>query len=392
MITIFDDPLENIIAHSSEKRVYLGSPSLAILPNGLLIASHDFFGPKSPKNKFDESNLTHIYHSEDKGLTWKKISEIKGAFWSSLFTINNSLFLIGCSSEYGDIVIRRSDEFGKFWTSPNSDKNGLLFRSGIKQRAPNYHCAPVPVLIHDGFVYRAFEDNITRKWPQGFHAFVISAKLDSDLLKSSSWTITNKLAYELPSGIYQFNKKNAGWLEGNVVNAPNGEIWNILRINSPPLPNKAAIVKLSPDRKNLLFDSTSGYIDFPGGMSKFTIRYDPISKKYLTMANEVIDKDNPFQRNHLILASSKNLLDWESEVLLLYKSEKKSLTSRIIKFLLPSTVASFLISKIGFQYVDWMIDDEDLLFIVRTAYNGARNFHDSNYIPFHRLQKFRRFI
>ena len=40
----------------------------------------------------------------------------------------------------------------------------------------------------------------------------------------------------------------------------------------------------------------------------------------------------------------------------------------------------------GFQYVDWQFDGDDLIYVVRTAYRGARNFHDSNQIMFRRLQ------
>jgi hypothetical protein len=43
----------------------------------------------------------------------------------------------------------------------------------------------------------------------------------------------------------------------------------------------------------------------------------------------------------------------------------------------------------GFQYVDWQFDGEDLLYLVRTAYDGAHNYHDANRITFHRLSSFR---
>ena len=46
----------------------------------------------------------------------------------------------------------------------------------------------------------------------------------------------------------------------------------------------------------------------------------------------------------------------------------------------------------GFQYVDWQFDGDDLIYLVRTAYDGAHNYHDSNRITFHRLADFRRLI
>lgn len=45
--------------------------------------------------------------------------------------------------------------------------------------------------------------------------------------------------------------------------------------------------------------------------------------------------------------------------------------------------------KVGVQYPDMIIDGDDMLWVQRTAMNNARNFHDSNYITFHRLENFR---
>ena len=46
-------------------------------------------------------------------------------------------------------------------------------------------------------------------------------------------------------------------------------------------------------------------------------------------------------------------------------------------------------AHVGFQYVDFAIEGEDLLFLCRTALNGANSFHDSNYSTFHRIKNFR---
>ena len=42
--------------------------------------------------------------------------------------------------------------------------------------------------------------------------------------------------------------------------------------------------------------------------------------------------------------------------------------------------------KIGFQYTDFMIEDDKILFLCRTAMNGAENFHNNNYIIFDTIQ------
>jgi len=48
--------------------------------------------------------------------------------------------------------------------------------------------------------------------------------------------------------------------------------------------------------------------------------------------------------------------------------------------------------EVGFQYVSFLIDGDDILYLCRTAMNQARNFHDANYITFHRIERFRELI
>jgi len=48
----------------------------------------------------------------------------------------------------------------------------------------------------------------------------------------------------------------------------------------------------------------------------------------------------------------------------------------------------------GFQYVDWLIEGEDLIVASRTAYDDgkelANNNHDANFLTFHRIEGFRK--
>ncbi|MBQ7821962.1 MAG: hypothetical protein IJ391_06755 [Clostridia bacterium] len=45
--------------------------------------------------------------------------------------------------------------------------------------------------------------------------------------------------------------------------------------------------------------------------------------------------------------------------------------------------------KVGFQYIDFIIEGEDILFQCRTAMNNAKNYHDTNYSTFHIIKNFR---
>ena len=54
----------------AETEKYIGSPSIAVLPNGYYIASHDFFGPGSKNNR------TVVFRSKDSGKTWQHLTDI----------------------------------------------------------------------------------------------------------------------------------------------------------------------------------------------------------------------------------------------------------------------------------------------------------------------------
>ena len=374
-VALFQDPLEHVVAQSPDPAsVYLGSPSIARLPEGDLVVSHDLFGPSSPKDVYGRECRTRIFRSADEGAHWDCIAQIDGAFWSGLFVHREALYLLGSSAQYGDLVIRRSLDGGRSWTEPKDEESGLLWRGGPGREPPNYHTAPVPVLVHGGRIWRAFEDNETGRWPTGFRALVISAAEDADLLRSDSWTATPRLTYDPRWNPPGFSSQT-GWLEGNVVADPEGALWNILRVNSTPEVNWAVRLRISPDGQELYGDPGSMFFRFPGGMSKFSIRSDPPSGLYWTLSNEVIHPRNPTQRNFLALFCSSDLWHWERCAVLLWKPEP------------PDRIGQE--SRIGFQYVDWLIEDEDLLFVSRTAYKGAHNFHDANYVTFHRMPNFR---
>jgi len=49
--------------------------------------------------------------------------------------------------------------------------------------------------------------------------------------------------------------------------------------------------------------------------------------------------------------------------------------------------------KHGYQYPDWQFEGDDIIAVVRTSHDdgigGAHNFHDANYMTFHRIRGFR---
>ncbi|MEE4194741.1 MAG: sialidase family protein [Anaerolineae bacterium] len=360
-------------------QTYLGSPSLLRLPDGALLASHDYFGKGCPRNHEGEESLTSIYRSEDDGATWQNITHLMNCYWSTLFLLQDAVYILGVSQQYGSIVIRRSEDGGFTWTHPADEKSGLLFRGGYFHEPPNYHCAPVPVLRWNGRIYKGFEDLDPLQHGPGFQACVISASEDADLLDAASWIMSNKLRFDpawIPDALG--HPAQPGWLEGNLVAGSDGQLWNILRFKSAPSCDVAAMVRVSKDGSQLQFDPQEGFIDFPGGETKFTIRYDPQTQVYLSLVNNNTAPGWPNQRNVLSLSVSKNLRDWQVVTTLMSDDSGLSQEDSI--------------RLTGFQYVDWQFDGDDIIYLVRAAYRGAIRYHDANYIIYRVLKNFRSYL
>lgn len=351
-----------VIDHSfADTKQYIGSPSIAVLSNDEYLASHDLFGPGSSRQQ------TLVFASADKGATWSKRATIEGQWWSSLFVHRGAVYLMGTSREHGFTVIRRSEDGGTTWTTPTDKLSGLLMDDG------KYHTAPVPVVVHKGRIWRGMEDEQGHGgWGSHFRAFMMSAPEDADLLNADNWTFSNRLGRN-PEWLHG---KFGGWLEGNAVVTPDGGIVDMLRADYRVGKEKAAIIKISEDGKEASFNPRRGFVDFPGGCKKFSIRYDDVSKRYWSLANWAPRKHaskNPERvRNTLALVCSKDLRYWNVRCVLLYH---------------PDT------ARHGFQYADWLIDGDDIIAVVRTAFDdssgGAHNQHDANYIIFHRFADFR---
>ena len=371
----------------AKTQTYPGSPSLVRLPSGDLLASHDYFGPGCPGHRPGEGNLSSIYRSGDDGVTWESITHVCGVIWGNLFVHGDQLYLLGVSREFGDIVIRRSEDEGYTWTYPEDSKSGLLFEGGEGKALPNYHGSAMPVLTHRGRLYTAFENALGPGvvLPGGggamgvtnIQAFVISIAADDDLLDAANWTMSNKLDLgpgSAPDGWPQLLDLN--WREGSLVVAPNGEIWSMMCVKGRPQIEKAAIVKVDEDGRRVSFDPATGFIDFPGAMTKYIIRKDEIAGTYWTLSNPNINPAFINQRNVLALYDSTDLLTWRRRATLLEDDSDLS----------PEESAELT----GFQYAAWLFDGDDIPFVLRTAYGGAHNYHDANRITFHRVKGFRR--
>lgn len=355
------------VAHSpGASGVYYGSAGIVRLPDGTYLAKHDEFGPGSTEY---ENAHTRVYRSTDAGRSWEQVSRVDRMFWSSIFHHNGAVYMMGTSASHrkGHAVIRRSIDGGVTWSEPNDARTGLLFPD------ISYHTAPVPVLVHNGRIWRAMEDEKGHTaWGRSFRAFMMSAPVDADLLDAASWTSSNALPHQAA----YLGGRFGGWLEGNVVVDPDGGIVNVLRVDFRELPEKAAIIRISDDGRTARFDPDADFVEFPGGCKKFTIHHDPVSGRYWTLSNAMLpahsDGNVVRVRNAVVLMSSADLKEWTPHRVVLYHPDEMTH---------------------AFQYIDWLIEGDDIIAVSRTAYDdewgGAYNMHDSNYLTFHRFAEFR---
>ncbi|MCC6682321.1 MAG: exo-alpha-sialidase [Phycisphaeraceae bacterium] len=355
-----------VIAHMPAKdKVFFGSPAIAVLPDGGYVISHNLAGPNRPL-----PSETWVYRSDDRGQNWQKIATIP-MYWTTLFVHRGDLYAIGTSDTYGNWVICKSTDGGVTWTTPTDEHHGLL-RPGDPDKV-GYHTGSVPVVVHGGRIWRALEDNGTGgPWPDHFRAGVCSAPEDADLLEAGNWTFSNMMEKDVN---WLPNAGFLGWLEGNMVVDPDGNVVNVLRVDTDNgQPEKAAIMRVQ-DPGTVTFNSGGDIIDMPGGGKLFTIRFNESTQSYWTLANIITDENYDPNvkanriRDILALLESKDLRRWE-----------------IRRELLKDTSD---VKNIGFHYSNWHFDGRDIIGVARTAYpdgeGGAARYHDANFFNFYRF-------
>ena len=343
-----------VVVHSPKSSgIYRGTPSITKLPNGHIITSNDIFGT-------GVSIRTDIFRSTDSGSTWSQIGTVNGATWSGLFYHNNLLYLLGADNSSGaNLVIRSSADEGATWSAP------AIIRAGA------CHGSATPVVIAGGRIYKAYEfhdvDPRPGKWMSGNKSYMISAPVNADLMNAASWSVSNAIIK--PEWL-----DGTGWLETNAVLGRDGKIKGISRLASME-GIYAGYYSLSSS--NQVEADSARKIPFWGGASKFSIKFDSVTNKYWSLTNyapdtlKVGDISAGGIRSVLALTCSDNLEDWNIKAIVL---------------------ADMDVEYVGFQYVDWIIDGNDILFASRTAYDdgvgGPDNYHNSNFMTFHRIQNF----
>lgn len=346
-------PKDNYYSHSGN---YLCSPSILKLPDGSYLASMDLFGHGTPEN------LTLIFKSYDGGKTWEYLTEICPCFWGQLFLHKSDVYLIGCSSECGDLLIGKSTDGGKTFCVPT-----VLYRGSGKDKIGGWHKAPCVVTEHGGRLWTAIEFG---SWgsERFFSTCVFSVPVDADLLDASAWTFTPPVRLSPDE-----NGTRRGFIEGNVVSLKNGDLVNVLRNVRKAPTDLALIYKIdadNPEAPEVAYDKEH---NFPSHNSKFEIKYDKISDKYYAIGTWNYDRaKTDADRRVMAFFKSDDGLKWEKVCDLLSILDEQ-----------PNPVEE------GFQYPSFDFDNENIVWLSRTALNKPNNFHDSNYTTFHVIENFR---
>lgn len=340
---------------------YLCSPSLVRHPDGFLLASMDLFAGNHPQN------LTLIFRSDDNGESWHYVSELMPCFWGKMFIHNGELYMLSCSTEYGDLLIGKSTDGGKTFSAPVTLPRGSNGKNGNE----GIHKNPQNVFVYKGRLYNTLEWGNWRNKEYCHAAMVMSCDINNDLLAPENWSFSEPLKYD-PSWEGTVDGEARGNIEGTLCVAPDGNLYNVMRYNigkAIPCYGLVLAYKVNTQDPDAPLEYSHS-IKMPCNNSKFMIKYDSVSQKYYSIVTRIDCEERIHRRNLLSLMSSSDMENWDLVCDLIDKRDDD-------------------IEKVGFQYVDFEFERDDIIYLCRTALNNAHNFHDSNYSTFHRIKNFR---
>ncbi len=300
---------------------------------------------------------TVFYRSTDGGKSWRELTRVPGVRWGVLFSVEETVYMLA-SKNTGGVVLCRLE----------ADETVT-----VRQLRAGETSLFMP-LIEDGIVYL----------PCDFG--VLSAPVASDLMDPASWSCTpDSNEFITPDWFRRVSKKELGpggsadLLEGNAIKGPDGRIYLCYRIESQPNGNYAVMLRLSKDRTRYeLLEDDRSLLNFPTAISRFGIRFDPVSGLYICLSSLCTVEQCCRARNVLGLSVSEDLFHWRVVDTLLVDREMIN--------------NEFSCWSHAFQYIAWDFDGEDLILTVREATGMTSTFHDGKYFTFYRVPSFRELI
>lgn len=329
---------------------FLCSPSLARTKSGRLIAGMDVFGSRMSQN------LTILFKSEDDGRTWRYLTDLYPFYWASLFYYRDMLYILGLTTEYGNLQIACSEDEGETWSTPVN----LFYGSNFVCKYGGVHRAPMQVTHYNGRLYTSCEYGC---WEMGSHLpAVLSIDENADLMDPENWVRSEFLPF---SGEWKeaAHGKQLDTMEGNIVRGPDGNLYNYMRWGLGSY-LRLRVNEQDPEAP-LEF---AGIFEAPVSNSMF--RIIPAGGKYIMVTNRKTPPAEKFNRRiHRNVLSVFETDDMEHFKLI------KDIVNREEED--PA--------EIGFQYPAFLYENGEILLVVRSAFNGAENSHNANYSLFFRV-------
>lgn len=362
-------------------------PAIHIMDNGTIVVAYSAY----PSG----SNGGGAY-STDNGATWTNTPNTiaYGHYFFFLFSIGATLYLMSRDINSGNLYIRKSINNGVSWT------NLTLLNSAYW-----WHYAPNRVIKLGTKRYLSPQVYVNPNaendpWISRAYATVVASIDESlDPLIPANWTFSNVLTWNhtlLPSPYNATSPYSihAHYMESELVLHPTDSnlLYVISRFNNNSSLDKA-FYKTYNIATNTISFNYSNIIDLPGGSSfKFSVQRCPYTNKYLLMAGDTESYagdyitafgGNPFgnfrSRLSLFVADNPISGNWTRLKTLLWDD------------LFPDDLLASL-NTTGFQYPAFEIKGVDIHAMIRVAYNGAPNEHDSNRMWYLKIPNYLRYL
>lgn len=328
---------------------FLCSPSVARTKSGRIVAGMDVFAGA------DAQTLTLLFKSEDDGKTWRYLTDLHPFYWASLFYHRDVLYILGLTTEYGNLQIACSEDEGESWSAPVT----LFYGSNYSCKYGGVHRAPMQINQYNGRLYTSCEYGC---WKMGSHLpAVLSIDENADLMEPENWYRSEFLPFE-----GEWKEASGGvqkqTIEGNVVRGPDGNLYNYMRWDL------GSYLRLKVNEQDpeapLEF---AGIFEAPVTTSMF--RVIPDGDKYLVVTNRKTDAatiPHSSYRNVLTLFETKDMVNFKFiKDIVNFEDQDPNLY--------------------GFQYPTYLYENGVLSLVVRSSFNGAEDFHNANYSLFFRV-------
>lgn len=330
---------------------FLGTPSMVRTDSGKLIASMDVF------ESFKPQNLAILFYSEDDGKSWRYLTDLFPYFWTTLFYRKGILYALGVTTEYGDLHIACSKDEGETWSEAKT-----IFRgSNFSCKYGGVHKPPMQIVPYKGRLYLPCEYGC---WEYGSHLpAIISISEDDDLMVPENWIMSDILPFE-GEWKEKANGEQKDTIEGNIVVAPDGNLYSFMRWSV------GAFLKLKINTDNP--EKAPEFVDIvEAPVSNSIFRIIPKDGKYLMITNRRTEKslkhDYWTYRNVLSVYESEDLESFTFVKDIFNREDEHP-------------------GKNGFQYPNFILEGDEILLMVRAAFNEPDNAHNSNHMLFCKVE------